>query len=421
MSYQDIHEIEPYEFPPEVGEIFLMKNLQDANPVVAQVLSLIYMNRECDTADLEGVYDIQDYFVKRNLHPENLVTSVIIGNFISKMGEKLPATTASLAAHFYLSSKDRASRYWMKDLTEGFLNSWDSSDSYQIDSLMKILGRYIHFGQTSEELALDGDLEPLMALVAIAYGGVDTCQKYTEDLKHGMKKQLTKWFVQVCDATGYSSAMSSIDKFIGRNQDHLSESHIALRKNILSKPMTELLCSAAKYKQIFGSSYHIFSTISGKLTSSYHYQRNSRPTQVEIDTIVLSSFLAPKNEWRFAFLPGKGNSTDVILQAVASSISEISRHFNASTVDQDLKVAAFSSLLSTAADSIGRKKDLKSSTSDMLIEPIFAHADFDLAMHGITAYGSKVLKNYVTRNRHDLIHKLSQRDRGRALEDNLGL
>lgn len=423
--------IDLLEFEEETINILGRQDLLACTPNVGYALGFTLQNKS-ETADQEGVYEIQRYIVDSSNYVPDRDNFAVMYRFMNAASSTLPASAATLAASkldILVCGADPSA--WIKGLAEGYVNN-EIIDSFQLEPLMKFLER------VDRRIRVDGDRvrfsedvtlhrTQFLTLISVAYSAIERGVVADGKKPEEMQKFLEDYFCTLNGSGGFDSMDEISEKVISMN----------LLGDLADKTKSEKLTSVSNtllglYTKTANRNHHfrddakdLFADLEkvlrrcGKNGSDGLNLYSAGPAR----ELVMRSLMADNEIW-FERLRAKkkGVPDGLRLRRLEPRLADFFRMFDSMDYQADgqLKAQMSNRLLDVLLAFMHRLKSAKAAD----IDPIIAHLapSVDLADKLKTAgTGRLLLKNYVIKHRRDMICHLGRKDRGRLISDDLGL
>jgi hypothetical protein len=405
--------------------------LRWSEPVVGQTLALIVKNKSSPTADLEGVVEIERFLTGSAQATSSKDNLPIVSEFILRASVNFPAcATILLTDNLESVHRRNGSLTWPVALVKGFLSS-GVDQAYQVEAICNLVAKMTKKDGFDEKMKLvlkfgeSTSLDNVIALLGMAHSatqkGITPEGKSTEQTLAFLEDR----FMSLMAPDGFKVLPRLIrDQVSPQMNPDLSREERADRIHHLINPVFELCVKTASKSRLFGDDIcTMFAEMRQVLVNTENVPRGIRLCEPKEATLfVLEALLLPVDELAKLFKPKKRNvTTSARLNRICEFMGSFTDVVAQMPFDADKKAKASGNLLLSATTYAMKLKDASTEDIDRLLNTLAPHVDLVETRKTAKPSAKAFLFEYMCRHHKQLIPSFSNKERGKYLEDELGL
>lgn len=426
------------EFERETVEALGEATLKNAARDLAYTIGFIYQNKT-PTADLEGVFEINDQLEARSREGNSLSNAALYHTFIEKSSAHTPASAALIATRYFDSIlRISESGRWLESISKGFMETGVNQD-YQVDSICGLLSRVnLLSKQDPEHLMLEfsknSNRDHLMIMLVLAHSAVKDGVLPKDKTQEEALKFLSEVFSKLNQPGGYATLNRLSHRFLTHesmtdsvNVAELSAAEREKRLNTIVNPLFMLYVNAAHKVQLFDTTAkEIFNALTTLLRRSF-----SKPQDVYLFNheysrqLVLRTLMASPEVWHVQLKrkPGKGSSATAHVSKIEDTLSSLMAELDSLYYESEapLQKMVSNRLFGVLMPWAAKISDCEDKPKLRLLELLAPNVDFEACFKASRGKTKELFTMYITESRRDLISILSRKERGRLIEDELGM
>lgn len=425
------------EFEPETVEALGAPTLEGAARDLAYTIGFIYQNKT-PTADLEGVFEINDQFDARAREGKSWLNAALYYKFIEKSSAHTPASAALVATkHFGAVLRMSESGRWLEHISNGFMNT-GVTEGFQVEAICGLLSKVNTLmrhepDQWMLNFSTNNNRDHLMIMLVLAHTAVKngvTLEARTKEDIHGF---LDEVFCRLNQPGGFSTLNKLSHRFLthesmsnGIDVKELSATEREKRLNTIVNPLFMIYANAAHKVQLFDTTAkQIFNELTTVLRPA-----PGKPQDVHLFNheyarqLVMRTLMAPPEVWheQLKRTTRKGNATQHVvniennLRGLLMELDSLSYEGEAS-----LQKKVYNRLFEVLVPWSAKIKECADKPKLRLIELLEENVDFEARFKESRGLAKGLCTKYITESRRDLLGLLSRKERGRLIEDELGM
>lgn len=423
------------EFTPETISALNEATLRQAHPWVAYTLGFIYQNKS-STADLEGCMDVADRLSSGSPDIWEKGNRSLFCNFMRRASDHAPATCALFAANHLSTMMQLLPEEWLESMAKGFMKNGVTVD-YQVDAIGSLLKNVLKLQSIESDQRMfrfesTENRDNLLIMLVLAHSAVMQGVLPRENSPEETLRLLTEAFCKLNQPNGFETLNRLSHKFLTHETFHygareLTASERLRRLDDVVNPLFMLYVNNAHRAQLFGTkSKEILSGLTTLLRSTgYDKPRDVHLFNQEMSRqLVLRTLMASPETWRDQLKrTPKGPSAMVAVIKLHDRLGTLMAEIDSLRYDDEepLKKMVFKRLFETIIPWVAKQKDCGTKYSNNLIELLAPHVDFAEQYASSRGLTKNLLTTYITESRRDLIGLINRKDRGKLLEDELGM
>lgn len=439
MQQEKIVAVDLAEFTDQTIADLGENQLTAAHSWVAYTLGFAYQNQS-ETADLEGVVDVKDRLKLTDTGVPDRGNNHLFLSFMLKASKRMPATVAMLAAYHLPRMATLAPQRWLENLAIGFMKT-GVTESYQVEAITSL------FVSLRTKLKLDpdsqlfdylttGNRSQYMIMLALAHSAVKRGVLPSDKNQEETLGLLDEMFLKLNQPGGYQTLSNLSYRFLthettGSAGDipELSEEARHSRLENIVNPLSMLYANSAHKVQLFNTQAWL---ILSELTSLLRNTSGDKPRDVYLFNdeyarqLALRTLMASPEVWREQLKrPTKGLSAASTVSKITYNLQEFLMELDSLRFEAELPLQkkVFDRLFETLIPWVAKIKeqDCVLSQKMRLVDLLAPHVDLEAQYKAAKGLNKSLLKSYLAEHRRDLLGALSRKDRGRLIEDELGL
>lgn len=439
MQQEKIVAVDLTEFTEQTIADLGESQLTAAHSWVAYTLGFAYQNQS-ETADLEGVVDVKDRLKFSDTGVPDRGNNHLFLSFMLKASKRIPATVAMLAAYHLPRMATLAPHRWLENLAMGFMKT-GVTESYQVEAITNL------FVSLGTKLKLDPDSQlfdylttdnrsQYMILLVLAHSAVKRGVLPPDKNQEEALGLLDDMFLKLNQPGGYQTLLRLSYRFLthettGSAGDipELSEEARRSRLEDIVNPLSILYANSAHKVQLFNTQAWL---ILSELTSLLRNTSGDKPRDVNLFNdeyarqLALRTLMASPEVWREQLKrPTKGLSAASTVSKITYNLQEFLMELDSLRFENELPLQkkVFDRLFEALIPWVAKikEKDCVLSQKMRLVDLLAPHVDLEAQYKAAKGLNKSLLKSYLAEHRRDLLGALSRKDRGRLIEDELGL
>jgi hypothetical protein len=433
-------ELDLAEFTQETIDDLGIHKLQSAHPWIAYTLGFIYQNKS-ETADLEGVFEIED---RVRVGAEGALDRHNVDLFISfmlKASRRTPASAAMLASHHLASiMANSMADWWLENLSSGFMHT-GVTERHQVEAICKLLAKVnwlmpIEPDNRMFDFRVTHNRDHFLIMLVLARNAVERGVLPLERNLAETLKFLDDIFCTLTQPGGFSTLNRLSHQFLTHQsmrqtseQVVLTDEQRSFRLNEIVNPLFRLYVNTAHRVQHFETqSYEIFTSLSRMLRTV----SAQKPHDVllfnheAVRQMALRTLMASEEVWKSQLKrrPGRGQlSADTLAKKIEHNLSVLMMDLDSLSYEGEkpLQKAVFNRLYDVIVPWVSKLKDTSDIRQKRLLDLLCPHVDFESKYTSSRGLTKGLLDKYIVEERRDLLGMMRRKDRGRLIEDELGL
>lgn len=434
MQKEQIEPVDLNEFTAETVAAMGEGALQAAHPWVAYALGFAYQNQS-STADLEGVMDVQDRLKHGDTGVALKDNNSLYLNFMRNGSQRLPATAAMLASYHLPTMSKLLPECWLHSLSRGFMKT-GVTEGYQVEAIISLfssLRTHLKVNPEGRLFAFDGtnNRNNHMILLVLAHSALKRGVVPRDQTQEEALDLLSDMFIKLNQPGGFYTLSRMSDQFLmhetdsdGLKKEALSEAERERRLKDVVNPLFLLYANSAHKIQLFDTqARHIFEELTKVLRKadgrSDVYLHNAEYAR----QLALRTLMANPDVWREQLKrPSRGLSSDANVAQIEVRLRNFLMELDSLRFESEapLKEKVFTRLYDALIPWASKVK-CEDKYKLRLVDLLVPYLDLATCYKESRGNCKTLLKTYITEHRRDMISLISRKDRGKLIEDELGL
>lgn len=426
------------EFEPSTISAFGETTLKNADRDLAYTIGFIYQNKT-PTADLEGVFEINDQLEARSREGHSLSNAVLYHQFIEKSSGHTPASAALIATrHFDSVLRVSESGRWLERISKGFMESGVTQD-FQVDAICGLLSRVSLLSKQDPdhwmlEFGKNTNRDHLMIMLVLAHAAVKEGVVPEGKTQGDLLKSLDEAFTRFNQPGGFATLNRLSHRFLTHEAMsdtastlELSSSERDKRLNTIVNPLFMLYANSAHKVQLFDTTAReMLNDLTRLLRSSFQKPQDVYLFNHEYSRqLVLRTLMASPEVWheQLKRKPGKGSNATAHVSRIEDNLAGLLGELDSLYYEGEapLQKMVSNRLFSVLVPWVAKMSDCDDKPKLRLVDQLATNVDFEACFEASKGKTKALFTKYIAESRRDLIGMLSRKERGRLIEDELGM
>lgn len=426
------------EFEPSTVAALGEGTLKNAGRDLAYTIGFIYQNRT-PTADLEGVFEINDQLESRSREGSPISNAILYHTFIEKSSGHTPASAALLATRYFDSVlRVSGSGRWLENISKGFIASGVTQD-FQVDAICGLLSRVSALKQQDPdnwmlEFSKNTNRDHLMIMLVLAHSAVKEGVVPKGKTQEDLLKSLDEAFIRFNQPGGFATLNRLAHRFLTHEamSDTISAAELSAsgrekRLTTIVNPLFMLYVNSAHKVQLFDTTAReILNDLTRLLRSSFQKPQDVYLFNHEYSRqLVLRTLMATPDVWheQLKRKPGKGSNATAHVSRIEDRLAGLLLELDSLHYESEVPLQKMVSnrLFSVLMPWVAKMSDCDEKSKLRLLDSLSKNVDFEACFHASRGKTKALFTKHITESRRDLISILSRKERGRLIEDELGM